>query len=81
MTTSISSTPSVPVEVEPLLRSFPTVVDAELAHRGYIRHTVTPSTWTAEYRIVDDVTAPDSTVSTWRTFRVDAAASDLPVAG
>ena len=26
-------------------------------HRGYTRHTVTPTTWTAEYRIVDDVAA------------------------
>ena len=74
MTTSISSAGNVPVALEPLLRDFPTVVDAELAHRGYIRHTVTPEAWTAEYRIVDDVTTPDSPVSTWRTFRVDAAA-------
>jgi alkaline phosphatase D len=80
VTTSISSSGSVPVELEPLVRDFPTVVDAELAHRGYVRHTVTPDAWTAEYRIVDDSTTPDSTVSTWRTFRVDATARDLPTA-
>ena len=80
VTTSISSAGNVPVALEPLLRDFPTVVDAELAHRGYIRHTVTPEAWTAEYRIVDDVTTPDSPVSTWRTFRVDATARDLPTA-
>ena len=44
-----------PVALQPMLRDFPTVVDAELAHRGYTRHTVTPEAWTAEYRIVDDV--------------------------
>ena len=38
--------------------AFPEIVDAELAHRGYIRHTVTPQTWTAEYRTVDDVATP-----------------------
>ncbi|MET0326727.1 MAG: alkaline phosphatase D family protein [Ilumatobacteraceae bacterium] len=63
-----------------VLVGFPAVVDAELAHRGYIRHVVTPETWTAEYRIVDDVAAPDSAVSTWQTFRVDAATPDQPVA-
>ena len=58
--------------LQPVLASFPDVVDAELAHRGYTRHAVTPETWTAEYRIVDDATAPDSPVSTWRTFQVAA---------
>ena len=65
VTTSISSAGNVPVALEPLLRDFPTVVDAELAHRGYIRHTVTPEAWTAEYRIVDDSPRP--------TPRVDVA--------
>ena len=78
VTTSISSAGSVPVALEPLLRDFPTVVDAELAHRGYIRHTVTPETWTAEYRIVDDVATPDSPVSTWRTFRVARLGTGSP---
>ena len=62
-----------------MLASFADVVDAELAHRGYTRHTVTPEAWTAEYRIVDDATAPDSPVSTWRTFQVAATAPDLPM--
>ena len=63
-----------------MLRGFPTIVDAELAHRGYIRHTVTPESWTAEYRIVDEVGRARSAVSTWRTFPVDADARDLPTA-
>ena len=41
VTTSISSSNKVPLGLEPILRGFPSVVDAELAHRGYIRHTVT----------------------------------------
>ena len=80
VTTSISSTGNVPVSLEPLLREFPTVVDAELAHRGYIRHTVTPESWSAEYRIVESSADPESPVTTWRTFRVDADARDLPTA-
>ena len=56
--------------------AFPDVVDIELIHRGYIRHTITPETWTAEYRIVDDETDPASPVSTWKTFAVDATVRD-----
>jgi alkaline phosphatase D len=73
---SISSAGLVPPEVLDVVTSFPEVVDAELAHRGYIRHTVTPETWTAEYRTVDDVANPQSTVSTWKTFAVDVATRD-----
>ena len=45
----------VPADLADVLAGFPDVVDAELAHRGYTRHTITPETWTAEYRTVDDV--------------------------
>jgi hypothetical protein len=38
---------------------------------------VTPAAWTAEYRIVDDVVDPASSVSTWSSFGVDAASRDL----
>jgi hypothetical protein len=55
---------------------FDTIVDAELTHRGYTRHTVTADSWTAEFRTVDDVASAGSPVSTWRTFRVDAGARD-----
>jgi alkaline phosphatase D len=79
VTTSVSSVLGIDPALQPVLASFADVVDAELAHRGYTRHVVTPEAWTAEYRIVDDVTDADSAVSTWRTFRVDATAADLPV--
>ena len=78
VTTSISSQGAIDPSLQPVLASFADVVDAELAHHGYTRHTVTPDTWTAEYRIVADAAAPDSPVSTWRTFEIAAAAPDLP---
>ena len=77
VTASVSSTGNVDPALQPILASYDNVVDAELLHRGYVRHTVTPETWTAEYRIVDDIVHPDSTVSTWRTFAVDATARDV----
>lgn len=76
VTTSVSSTADIPPELQPVLASFDHIVDAELAHRGYVRHTVTADTWTAEYRIVEDAADPASVVSTWQTFRVAAGASD-----
>lgn len=75
VTTSISSRGNTPDGAEDLFISLPTIVDAELAHRGYTLHTVTADTWTADYRIVADVTREDSEVSTWKTFRVRAGVS------
>jgi hypothetical protein len=34
--------------LQPILAGFATIVDAELFHRGYTRHTVTPTTWDRE---------------------------------
>ncbi len=75
VSTSISSQGLLPASLQGVVASFPTLVDADLLHRGYTRHTVTPTTWTAEYRTVDDVTNADSPVSTWRTFTAAAGAS------
>lgn len=55
-------------------------VDVEVAHRGYTLHTVTPSNWEAAYRAVADVTDATSTVSTYRTFVVDAGTTAVRVA-
>jgi alkaline phosphatase D len=76
VTSSISSTGLVPADFADVVTGFPDVVDAELDHRGYTRHTITPATWTAEYRIVADAATPESPVSTWKTFVVDAAIRD-----
>ena len=71
VTTAISSTANVEPELEDLVRSLPNILDAELVHRGYTRHTITPERWTAEYRSVDDIASSTSTVSSWRTFTVE----------
>jgi alkaline phosphatase D len=71
VTTSISSTANVDDSLEELVRSLPGIVDVEIAHRGYIRHTVTGERWVADYRIVDNVSDPASPVSTWKTFVVE----------
>ena len=72
VSTSICSSGLVPADLPDVVGTLGDIVAAELAHRGYTRHIVTPETWTAEFRIVDDVTDPASPVSTWRTFVVEA---------
>ena len=72
VTTSISSSGLISEQLEDVLRTLPDLVDAELAHRGYTLHTVSPERWTADYRIVADVADPDSKVSIYRTFVVES---------
>ncbi len=71
-TTSISS--SFDQTLDQVARSqlptaAPAVVHFNGTKRGYSRHTITPHTWTADYRVVDDVlkgpTSPVSTESSW----------------
>jgi alkaline phosphatase D len=40
-------------------------------NRGYVRCTLTPDTWTSEYRIVDTVTQPVSSPSTLATYVIE----------
>ena len=40
--------------------------------RGYVRCTVTPETWTADYQVVDDVTRPGGAVRTRASFVIEA---------
>jgi alkaline phosphatase D len=75
VSTSISSLGLLPTSLQPVVSSFPTLVDADLLHRGYVRHTVTAASWSAEYRTVDDVTRADSAMSTWHTFTAPAGSS------
>jgi alkaline phosphatase D len=77
VTTSISSNGNVPDGSEALFIALPTIVDAEIQHRGYTLHTVTPQEWTAEYRIVDNNRVEDSTVSPWKRFVVRAGSPDV----
>ncbi len=70
--TSISSSGNVDPGLVDLVKSIGDVVDADLVHRGWIKHTVTPTAWSAEYRIVADALVPDSTVSVFNTYVVEA---------
>ena len=77
VTTSISSDGLIGDELTDVLKSFPDLVDAELAHRGYSLHTVTPQRWTAEYRIVTDVDDVDSDVTSYGTYTVEAGSNTV----
>jgi alkaline phosphatase D len=72
VSTSISSSGNVNAATEALFVSLTNIIDAEAQHRGYILHTVTADSWTADYRIVDNALVEGSTVSTWKTFKVTA---------
>jgi alkaline phosphatase D len=76
VSTSISSSGLLPPGLDLPRESFPDVYDAELEHRGYVMHRVTPRNWIAEYRTVDDVADPDSGLSSWKAFAVDADGSN-----
>ena len=77
VTTSISSNGLLGGELTDVLKTFPDLVDAELDHRGYSLHTVTPERWTAEYRMVADVSSPDSEVTTFGTYVVEAGSNTV----
>jgi alkaline phosphatase D len=68
--TSLSSSNNVDPSLTDAFTAFADVLDADLAHRGYILHTVTAEEWIAEFRIVDDPLAEQSSMSVWKTFRV-----------
>ena len=72
VTTGISSGANVDPALADVVRSIPSIVDAELEFRGCTRHTVTPERWTAEFRQVVDLADPDSEVRTWKTFVVES---------
>ena len=40
--------------------------------RGYVRCTVTPKSWTSDYRIVEDIKSPGGSVETRKSFVVEA---------
>ncbi len=80
VTNSISSSGVLDPAFADVLKSFPDLVDFELAHRGYSFHTVTPEQWTAEYRMVTDVTSPDSEVTTYGSYIVEAGSNTVAAA-
>jgi alkaline phosphatase D len=75
ITTSISSEGLVGDELTDVLKSFPNLVDAELSHRGYSLHTVTPQRWIADYRYVTDVSLADSEVTSLGSYVVESGSN------
>jgi alkaline phosphatase D len=45
--------------------------------RGYVRHSVTPKLWQADYRVLERVTTPDAPVLTRTSFTVEAGKPGL----
>jgi alkaline phosphatase D len=45
--------------------------------RGYMRHTLTPKTWTADFRTVERISVPGMPVTTRQRFVVEAGAAKL----
>jgi len=45
--------------------------------RGYMRHTVTPSRWRADFQVLDKVTIPDGRMSTRKSFVIEAGKNGL----
>lgn len=70
--TSISSGGRVDPAVQGVVAAIPDILDVELEHRGWIMHTVDPSGWSAEYRMVETVKVPDAPMFVHATYRVDA---------
>jgi alkaline phosphatase D len=77
ITTSISSNSLITDQLTEVLKAFPNLVDAELTHRGYALHIVTPDRWTAEYRIVADVSRADSEVTSLGTYVVEVGSNTV----
>jgi alkaline phosphatase D len=78
--TSISSAGNVPADVVDVVKGLPSVLDAELAHQGWILHTVTRDAWTAEFRMVENVKLPESPVFVHNTYVVDAGTNTARIA-
>ncbi len=69
--TSISSS-GVPQVITDAGMKLPYIKLAEARWRGYLRCTVTPQTWRTDLQTVDTIARPDATLSTFRSFAVEA---------
>jgi alkaline phosphatase D len=74
ITSSVSSSSNLPLGAEAVLAQFPDVHYADGTRRGWVRNTITPTSWEAEYRAVDDATRADSTISVPARFRIQPSA-------
>jgi alkaline phosphatase D len=75
--TSISSGGRVNPAVTDVVRAIPDILDVELEHRGYILHTVTATTWSAEYRMVETVKQVGAPMFVHATYAVDAGTNTV----
>lgn len=66
--------------VQATLPDNPHIKFFEGAHRGYVRFSVTPRQWRAEYRAVESILTPTSPVSTVGKFVVEAGRPGLETA-
>ncbi len=66
--TSISSGALVPESIEALVSTFPDLHYLRTTYRGWNLNEVTPTSWTSQYRIVEDALVADSAVRTDATF-------------
>jgi alkaline phosphatase D len=71
--TSISSGSSKPNrrEIDTLAAENP-CVQFYNAERGYVRSTITPNSWTCDFRVVEDVTKPGVPATTRASYIVQA---------
>ncbi len=67
-----SDVPEVLRTVGPLLaESSPHIAWSDIAHRGWVLHEIGPDSWTAAYRLVEDVSVPDAPVHVATTWTLD----------
>jgi alkaline phosphatase D len=78
--TSISSGGAFNPALTEVIKGFPFILDAELEHRGYILHTVTPERWTAEFRMMETVKETTSPVFVHNTYVVEAGTNTVQFA-
>jgi alkaline phosphatase D len=78
--TSISSGGRINPSITSVVQAIPDIVDAELEHRGYILHTVTPARWRAQYRMAETVKEPDSAMFQHAVYSIDVGTNMVTIA-
>ena len=68
--TSVSSGGLLPANLESAISAFPDLRYLNARQRGWCLNEVTPTTWTATFRVVDDPTVVGSKMTTDAVFRV-----------
>ena len=61
--------------LDPVLALSPHIDWAEVGHRGWVLHEITPDEWRTTYRFVDDPAVDGGTVSDGARFRIPSGGS------